>query len=146
MIYWFTGQPGSGKTTLGRELVKYLEISHRKVTLIDGDDLREIFTNKDYSESGRRKNIDTAQKIATLLSKQGHEVVVCLVSPYKDQREDFKKLNTISEIYVLSKEIRGRESFFVDGYEPPTDDYIEIDTSNSSIQSSFNELISKLDL
>ena len=61
MIYWFTGQPGHGKTVLAKELIKIL---NNGAFHIDGDHLRGIFDNKDYSESGRRKNIDLAQKIS----------------------------------------------------------------------------------
>ena len=48
MIYWFTGQPGAGKTTLSKHLISYLE-NTEKVIHIDGDDLRLIFENKDFS-------------------------------------------------------------------------------------------------
>ena len=68
MIYWFTGQPGAGKTTLAKELVKYLQSNQKGIHHIDGDDLRDIFKNKDYSEAGRRKNIELAQNIAKFLS------------------------------------------------------------------------------
>ena len=54
---------------------------------IDGDDIREIFDNKDYSEVGRMKNIELAQHLSHFLHKKGQNVVVSLVSPYKDQRE-----------------------------------------------------------
>ena len=46
MIFWFTGQPGSGKTTLGKALVDKLD----DVFHIDGDDLRGLSANVDYSE------------------------------------------------------------------------------------------------
>ena len=57
MILWFTGQPGSGKTTLCNEVIKRVS---EKVIHIDGDDIREVLDNKDYSENGRRKNIQFA--------------------------------------------------------------------------------------
>ena len=89
MIYWFTGQPGAGKTTIVRGIrQKYLPDSF----IVDGDDIREIFDNKDYSEAGRRKNIDLAQKISQYLNTRGEDVLVSLVSPYKDQRDAFKEL------------------------------------------------------
>ena len=48
MIYWFTGQPGHGKTVLCNLLKEYIETTyHKKVIHIDGDDIREIFQNKD---------------------------------------------------------------------------------------------------
>ena len=65
MIYWLTGQPGAGKTTLAKYLVEYFPKD--KVTHIDGDDLRDIFKNKDYSITGRRLNIQRAQYIAQFM-------------------------------------------------------------------------------
>jgi adenylylsulfate kinase-like enzyme len=85
MIYWFTGQPGHGKTVLAKTLnEKYFK---NKAFHVDGDDLREIFDNKDYSEVGRRKNIELAQHISHFLNNKGENVIVSLVSPYKDQRD-----------------------------------------------------------
>tara|TARA_R110002094_G_scaffold51652_1_gene63102 strand:+ start:296 stop:505 length:210 start_codon:yes stop_codon:yes gene_type:complete len=45
MIYWFTGQPAHGKTVLANMLKEKLPNAFR----IDGDEMRELFTNKDYS-------------------------------------------------------------------------------------------------
>ena len=143
MIYWFTGQPGAGKTTLARELITYLgdDAIH-----IDGDDLRDIFQNKDYSEAGRRKNIERAQDIARFLNMKGVTVVVSLVSPYIVQREGFKLNNTVTEIYVHTSDERGREEFHVKEYRKPQTNYIDIDTTNKSIASSFIDLIKQIDL
>ena len=53
MILWFTGQPGSGKTTLCNEIQEKILYSHYylkdKIIHIDGDDLRKALNNKDYS-------------------------------------------------------------------------------------------------
>lgn len=138
MIYWFTGQPGSGKTTLALELMKHLPAN---TIHIDGDDLRLIFDNKDYSEAGRRKNIERAQDIALFLNRKGHDVLVSLVSPYKDQRDDFKQTSDCVEIYVHTTETRGREDYHVKNYEPPTEKYIDLDTTNQTITESTNKLL-----
>ena len=147
MIYWLTGQPGAGKTTLAKRLIEHIS---KKTTLnpvhIDGDDLRDIFENKNYSEEGRRQNINRAQEIAKFMSYKGHDVVVSLVSPYRDQREDFKKENPVAEIYVSTSEERGRESYHVKEYQPPTYDFIQIDTTHESEDSSVSELLFKLGL
>jgi adenylylsulfate kinase len=52
MIYWFTGQPGSGKTTLANAFKQYLidnKLHDGEIFMVDGDDLRELTTNKDYT-------------------------------------------------------------------------------------------------
>jgi adenylylsulfate kinase len=110
---------------------------------IDGDDLRDLFENKDYSEVGRRKNIELAQQISEYLHNKGKHLFVSLVSPYKDQRDKFKSKmgNNLIEVYVHTSEIRGRESFFVQDYEPPTENYIDIDTTNISINDSANIIL-----
>jgi len=142
MIYWFTGQPGAGKTTLAKHLMDNL--GEDDPIHIDGDDLRDIFQNKDYSELGRRKNIERAQDIARFLSKTNRTVVVSLVSPYKDQRDEFKDSNDVIEVYVHTTEERGREGFHVSNYEPPTERFIDIDTTNTNETESYYELIKKL--
>ncbi len=49
-IYWFTGQPGAGKTVLGKKLVEFLGTEKRNwrsnVFHIDGDDLRALTINQ----------------------------------------------------------------------------------------------------
>jgi adenylylsulfate kinase-like enzyme len=145
MIYWFTGQPGAGKTTLAKHLISYLSNTER-VIHIDGDDLRDIFKNKDYSETGRRRNIERAQDIARFMNEKECSVVVSLVSPYKDQREEFKENNEVIEIYIHTSEVRGRENFHVLDYDPPTENFIEIDTTNKGEDESFIDLIKLIDL
>ena len=95
MIYWFTGQPGAGKTVLAELLKVKLEAPRNfayKIFRIDGDEMRDLFSNKDYSIKGRIANIDAAQKIAHYLHNQEKDIIVSLVSPYLDQREEFKKI------------------------------------------------------
>ena len=134
MIYWFTGQPGAGKTTLADMLKEELEKNRNfvyKVFRIDGDDMRELFSNKDYSIKGRVDNVSTAQRIAHYLHNQEKDVIVSLVSPYIDQREDFKKLlgDNLKEIYVHTSDKRERDNFKSIAYTPPQSNYIEIDTT-----------------
>ena len=97
MIYWFTGQPGAGKTVLGKKLHKFLETEKRNwrknVFHLDGDHLREITNNKDYSEEGRKNNIRTAQIIVEYLHLNRCDVVVSLVAPFIELREDIQLLS-----------------------------------------------------
>ena len=147
-IYWFTGQPGHGKTVLAKSLKEYIEYnySHKQVLHVDGDDLREILINKDYSKQGRENNIKTAQSIALYLDNKGFDVVVSLVAPYKELREEFKSRTQTKEIYVHTTEERGREQFHVQDYEAPTENFIDIDTTDDTPESSLVYLINKLGL
>lgn len=142
MIYWFTGQPCAGKTTLADKLKERLPNAFR----IDGDDIRELLSNKDYSIKGRVENVSTAQRIAHYLHNQGHDVIVSLVSPYVDQREEFKKLfgEDFIEVFVHTSETRERDHFKAVAYKAPEDDFISIDTTEDTPEESFIKLIAEI--
>jgi adenylylsulfate kinase len=146
-IFWFTGQPHAGKTTLANHLKTALMLrnSLKLVYMVDGDDLRRIINNKDYSEQGRRTNIQQAIAIAKYLDDKNYDVIVSLVSPYKDLREELKASNEVIEIYVHTTDVRGREVFHVENYEPPTENFIDIDTTNIDVIVSLNELLTKIE-
>ena len=139
MIYWFTGQPTHGKTTLADMLKEKIPNAFR----IDGDEMRELFTNKDYTINGRVINVGTAQKIAHYLHNQGHDVIVSLVAPYIDQREDFKTLlgDKIKEIYVHTTKKRLRDHFKAIAYVAPTKNFIDIDTTNDTPEESLKKIL-----
>jgi adenylylsulfate kinase len=142
MIYYLIGQPHAGKTTLSKLLKQHLY--PQNIIQIDGDEIRDIFQNKDYSEEGRRKNIQRAQDIAKFLNAKGFDVIISLVSPYKDLRDELKSTSNVTEVYIHTTDVRGRESFHVENYEKPTEDYISIDTSGVSEFTSLGELINKI--
>lgn len=139
MIYWFTGQPCAGKTVLANMLKKEKPGAFR----IDGDDMRELFSNKDYSINGRVINVGTAQRIAQYLSNQGKDVIVSLVAPYIDQREDFKALmgDQIMEFYVHTTESRERDHFKAIAYTPPLANFVDIDTTYDTEEQSFEKVL-----
>lgn len=139
-IYYFIGQPGAGKTTLAKYLCehKLTNVHH-----IDGDDLRNLTQNKDYSENGRRMNIELAQNMAKLSFNDGKNVVMSIVSPFKDLRDNFKKdlKGNVVEIFVHTTDIRGREQFHVENYQTPTDDFIDIDTTNKTVYETIEDIL-----
>lgn len=143
MIYWFTGQPAAGKTILADMLKKKLI---HDAFRIDGDQMRELFTNKDYSITGRVLNVGTAQKIAHYLDNQGYDVIVSLVAPYIDQREEFKTVmgDKLKEIYVHTSEPRERDHFKAEAYVAPKTKFIDIDTTYDTPEESYKKLIKQL--
>ena len=142
MIYWFTGQPGAGKTVLAKMLFQDKLLSYH----IDGDDLRKLTNNKNYGIEGRVQNVATAQKISHYLNNQRKNVVVSLVSPYIDQREEFKKLlgNQLIEIYIHTNEKRGREHYHVKGYQPPLTNFIDVDTTVDTPEESLKKILNEI--
>jgi adenylylsulfate kinase-like enzyme len=80
------------------------------------------------------------------MHNKGYEVVVSLVAPYKDQRDQFKSQNSVIEIYVHTTESRGRELFHVAEYEAPTENFIDIDTTIKNETDSYYELLKAITL
>ena len=144
MIIWLTGQPGSGKTTLANELMVKIqsENSNLKIINLDGDDLRKINKNKDYSKKGRIKNISTAISIIRFLVNKNYLCIVSIVAPYKFLRDELKNEFPFLEVYLHTSEIRGREDYFAKDYEIPTDsNTLSIDTGKLTIKESTDEIL-----
>ena len=143
MIIWLTGQPGSGKTTLANSVIDKISNAddNLKIIHLDGDDLRKINKNKDYSKKGRINNISTAISIMRFLANKDYLCIVSIVAPYKFLRDELKNEFTFLEIYLHTTEIRGREDFFAKDYEIPTDPKtLSIDTGELTIEESTDEI------
>jgi adenylylsulfate kinase len=150
-LYWFTGQPGAGKTTLAQLLKVKLDLLHnerKKVVLLDGDEIRDLFNNKDYSKQGRIRNVELVQNCCRFLVKNDIITIVCMVSPFAEQRSTIVQELDGVEIFVECIEERGREMFHVDYFEQPsyTNNYrsININTSFKKDEESFELLWKKL--
>jgi adenylylsulfate kinase-like enzyme len=130
MIIVIFGQPGSGKTTIAKKFIG--EGFHH----IDGDQLRDVFKNKDYSKEGRIKNLNRASDIAHYLNKvKNFNVVVSVVYPYEEAREYLNKLTRdVKWIYLIYEEDRYKEQFKVKDFELPNRDDIDL-MLNTSLDS-----------
>ena len=96
-IFWLTGLPCSGKTTIAKELAKNIHAE-----ILDGDDIRKLIKNDDFSLEGRKNHMMSVAEFASILSKYNN-VVVSLVSPMKSVREEIKKkYQNLIEIYVYA--------------------------------------------
>jgi len=146
MIIWITGQPGSGKTALANAIKKRVWDTGLDYNTfhIDGDHLRSLIPStcddtggkELYSEANRRQNIDRAQAIALFLegTEEYPVILVSLVSPYRDQRNALKEKCQVMEIYLTCSELRGKEDYFAEGYEPPLNPNLEFDTALISVE------------
>ena len=150
MIYWYTGQPARGNTTQAHKLYKFLQTEKRNwrksVFHIDGDELRKISFNKDYTDKGREINIRTAQTMALFIHNNDCDVVVSLVSPFKELREEFKTKMGVDmvELYTHTTEKRERYRYRVKDYEKPEVNFIDVDTTIDDPNTSFSKIINNL--
>ena len=137
MIYWFMGQPCSGKTTLAKKLKD--EVMGDTTLYLDGDKLREIFGNcyskEHFTREWREEQTQILQRfIAYLVDQTKINVIVATVNPYRDIREKFKQSRKdVVEIYVHKTDKRKRESYNVNDFEPPLINFIDINTTGFTL-------------
>lgn len=139
MILVLFGQPHSGKSTLAKELLKSETLLFP--VNIDGDKLRELFVNKDFSREGRMKNLNRASDIAVFLNSIGTDVILSLVYPYQEARDYLDSLSKdVRWVYLTYSGERGREKNHVKEFEVPDKNYILLDTSVLSIEECLTEI------
>jgi hypothetical protein len=125
MIIVLFGQPCSGKTTLANQI----EADY----YIDGDHLRRMFKNTDYSRQGRINNLNRASDIATYLHYNGNKVVLSLVYPYQEARDYLNSLvSGVFWVYLTYEGERGREANHVTDFDLPYYDDLNVMINTSS--------------
>jgi cytidine diphosphoramidate kinase len=82
--YWITGLSASGKTTYSTMLVEYLRSSGKKVILLDGDELRKVFSDEAYTREERIALGMRYSRLCQLLSIQGVDVVIAVIGLFKE--------------------------------------------------------------
>lgn len=153
-VLWMTGLPCSGKTTIVKELQKDIP----NLAMLDGDELREWLSPKDFSKAGRDEHNKKVAHLAKLLIKHNVPCAVSLVSPYRENRQNARKIinsdEQFSEVYVkcsleecerrdvkgmYAKARKGEIKGFTgidDPYEEPENPDLLIDSEHESVEES----------
>ncbi|MBI4432319.1 MAG: adenylyl-sulfate kinase [Candidatus Omnitrophica bacterium] len=159
-VLWFTGLPCSGKTTIALALEKKLAASGLPVAQLDGDDLRKTLSpDLDFSAVDRMVHIRRVSILAARHLKEGRWVLVSLVSPYRQARQDARKrIGRFIEIYLRcpveiceQRDVKGMYRSARSGrirnftgisdiYEEPLYPEITIDTHLISVQESLDAI------
>ena len=86
-MVWFTGLPGSGKTTVSTGLAAALTLRGQPCVVIDGDALRAgISRDLGFSDHDRALQALRAAALAREAADQGQMALVALVSPFDAHR------------------------------------------------------------
>lgn len=160
-VLWMTGLPCSGKTTIARKLK---EDHIKNLAILDGDELREWLSPKDFSKEGRNEHNRKVAHLARFLINHGLPVCVALVSPYRENREFARQLigDRFYEVYVKcslneceTRDVKGMYKLARSGkiknftglddpYEPPSDPDIVLDTERMTISECADRIIDKV--
>lgn len=102
MIVWVIGLSGSGKTTLSEEIINKVRRRGRKVILLDGDRVRELFGNDlGHDLAARRVNAQRICQLCGFLDDQGIDVVCAILSLFPDSRSWCRKnLSAYYEVFI----------------------------------------------
>ena len=84
MIIWITGNTGAGKTTLAKKLYSIIQTP----IILDGNEVREIWPELGLDNFDRRTNNLRVAKLALLLAGQGYNIIVSVIAPFEELREE----------------------------------------------------------
>ena len=83
-IILIMGLPGSGKTTLAKELVPLL-----KAKWLNADKVRTEYNDWDFSKEGRKRQANRMAELAKKLKQEGNYVVADFICPTPEARSLF---------------------------------------------------------
>lgn len=148
-VIWMTGLSGAGKTTIANAIHERLKMQGQKSIILDGDEIRNFFKMGFDKQSRIEHNLNVG-RMASVFEKQGFIVIVSLISPYKEARDEVRKISkNFFEVYVntplevcekrdvkglYAKARKGEIKQFTgidDVYEIPENPEMVIDTTNS---------------
>lgn len=82
-VFWFTGLPCSGKTTVAKALQKEIPGS----AVLDGDEVRNgVCSDLGFEDADRIENVRRVAHTAQLLVHQNIDVIVSLITPLHAHR------------------------------------------------------------
>ena len=113
MIFWFTGQSGAGKTTV----VDGVQKARPHFVVLDGNEMRHsISLGAGFSKEERTEHNYRVARLANVLSKRGHTVLVAVIAPFNDVRREIEKIYMPIWVYLDRPSLDINEER---PYEPP---------------------------
>ncbi len=167
LLVWFTGLSGSGKSTIANALEKALFEREIHTYLLDGDNVRKgLNNNLSFSPEDRTENIRRIAEVANLMIDAGLVVIASFVSPYREDRENVKRIAGYAnfvEVFVNTpieecerRDVKGLYAKARAGeiknftgvnapYEAPMAPDVEIDTSMVTVEEAVALIIAQIE-
>ncbi|WP_410670076.1 adenylyl-sulfate kinase [Amycolatopsis sp. cmx-4-68] len=91
---WLTGLPSAGKSSIALALAGRLREEGHRVEVLDGDEIRKCLSaGLGFSREDRDTNVRRIGFVAGLLARNGVTVLVPVIAPFADSREQVRKLH-----------------------------------------------------
>ena len=104
MILWISGNSGAGKTTLS-DLMESSTMGHNYIVQLDGDEMRNtICKDLGFSDEDRRENNLRIARLAKLIHEQGFDVIVSVIAPSENVRDEIRIICDPVFFYLLDYE------------------------------------------
>lgn len=101
ILFWITGLPGAGKTTIGNLIKNEIEKSYGPTLVVSGDDLRKIFSLQGYDEISRNKIAYKYVNFAKLITNKKINLIFATVCMFDHMRDwNRKNIKNYCEIYI----------------------------------------------
>ena len=155
VVVFLTGLSGSGKSTIAAALAADLEAAGRRVSIVDGDELRRASAHLGFDAASREANVLRGAELAEERARVGDIVIAALMSPSERSRRLAREIVERSAAFVLVyvraplevAEARDPKGLYARArageikdfigihspYEEPTDADVVIDTTTASV-------------
>ncbi len=162
-VVFLTGLSGAGKTTIAKEVIEKLRKKGLAPVLLDGDEIRDAIKLTGFDEDSRKRHNLNVGYMAKILESQGKIVLVSLISPYDDIRNQIRAMcNKFIEVYVatdikvcIERDPKGIYKKAISGeikdftgisapYYPPQNPELVLDTASISAEACAVKIIEQL--
>ena len=163
---WFTGLSGAGKSTITGQLVEIIRKRRGNAEVLDGDVVRtNLSKGLGFSKEDRDTNIRRIGFVCELLTRNGVPVISAAISPYRDVRDEVRKMigSGFVEVFVdcpldalvardvkglYAKALRGEILNFTgvnDPYEAPLNPEVTVNTDRETLEESVAKIVAYLE-